>query len=124
MNRLGNHANPMSQTYFWTMMQFSSTTVPSFKQLELFSHGLKNKVNFNIFAGQQKHRIWTSVNHSGQFWRLEWRTDSHLQHQHQLENVLREEWYKIPLQTVQNSYESIARRIAAVLKAKCGPTPY
>jgi hypothetical protein len=36
---------------------------------------------------------------------------------------LQEEWYKIPLQTVQNFYESISR-IAAKLKTKGGPTPY
>jgi hypothetical protein len=42
----------------------------------------------------------------------------------QLEDVLQEEWYKIPLETVQNLYESIARRTAAVLKSKGGPTTY
>jgi flagellar biosynthesis/type III secretory pathway M-ring protein FliF/YscJ len=42
----------------------------------------------------------------------------------QLEDVIQEERYKIPLETVQNLYESIPRRIAAVLKAKVGPTPY
>jgi hypothetical protein len=42
----------------------------------------------------------------------------------QLEDGLQEEWYKIPLETVQNLYESIPRRTAAVLKAKDGPTPY
>jgi hypothetical protein len=42
----------------------------------------------------------------------------------QLEDVLREEWFKIPLETVQNLYESIPRRTAAVLKAEDGPTPY
>jgi hypothetical protein len=41
----------------------------------------------------------------------------------QLENVSQEEWYKIPLQTVQNFYESIPR-IAAELKTKGGSTPY
>jgi hypothetical protein len=35
----------------------------------------------------------------------------------QLEDVLQQEWYKIPLKTVQNLFESIPRRIAAVLKA-------
>jgi hypothetical protein len=40
----------------------------------------------------------------------------------QLEDVLHEEWYKILLQIVQNLYESIPR-IAAVHKAKGGPTP-
>jgi hypothetical protein len=42
----------------------------------------------------------------------------------QLEDVFQEEWYKIPLETVQNLYESIPRRIVAVLQAKHGPTPY
>jgi hypothetical protein len=30
----------------------------------------------------------------------------------QLEDVVQEEWYKIPLETVHNLYESIPRRIA------------
>jgi hypothetical protein len=42
----------------------------------------------------------------------------------QLEDVLLGEWYKIPLETVQNLYESIPTRIAAVLKAKGVLTPY
>jgi hypothetical protein len=42
----------------------------------------------------------------------------------QLEDVLQEEWYKIPLKTGGNMYESIPRRIVAVLKAKGGPAPY
>jgi hypothetical protein len=39
-------------------------------------------------------------------------------------DVLQEEWYKIPLETVQNLYESIPRSIAAVSKTKGDPTPY
>jgi hypothetical protein len=35
----------------------------------------------------------------------------------QLEDLLQEDMYKIPLETVQNLYESIPRRIADVLKA-------
>jgi hypothetical protein len=42
----------------------------------------------------------------------------------QHEDVLQEEWYKIPLETVQNLYESIPRWTVAVLRAKDGPTPY
>jgi hypothetical protein len=42
----------------------------------------------------------------------------------QFEDVLLEDWYKIPLETFQNLYESIPKRIAAVLEAKGGPTPY
>jgi transposase len=42
----------------------------------------------------------------------------------QLEDVLLEKWYNIPLETVQNLYKSILRRTAALLKVKGGPTPY
>jgi hypothetical protein len=60
-------------------MQFFKTIVPQFTQLELFSRGLKSmKVNVNIFPVQHSLPIWTSLNHSDQFWRLEWGTDSHL----------------------------------------------
>jgi hypothetical protein len=37
-------------------------------------------------------------------------------------DVLQEEWYKIPLQTVENLCEFFLRTVA-VLKAKGGPTP-
>jgi hypothetical protein len=47
----------------------------------MLGHGLKSmKVNFNIFPHQHNNHIWTSMNHSDQFWRLEWGTDSHFQH--------------------------------------------
>jgi hypothetical protein len=42
----------------------------------------------------------------------------------QLDAVLQEEWYIIPLKIVQNVYKSIPKRIDVVLKAKVGPTPY
>jgi hypothetical protein len=42
----------------------------------------------------------------------------------QLEDVLQEEWYIFALETLQNLYESIPRRTAAVLKAKYGRTPH
>jgi len=35
-----------------------------------------------------------------------------------------EEWYSIPLETIQNLHESIPRRIQAVLRANGDPTPY
>jgi hypothetical protein len=36
----------------------------------------------------------------------------------QLEDVLQEEWYKTPPETVKGLYEAIPRRIAALFKAK------
>jgi hypothetical protein len=41
-----------------------------------------------------------------------------------LQDVLQEEWYKIPLETHQNLYETFPKRIVAVLKAKGGRTQY
>jgi hypothetical protein len=37
-------------------------------------------VNFNIFPGQHNHQIWTSLNRSGQFWRLKKESDFNLHH--------------------------------------------
>jgi transposase len=42
----------------------------------------------------------------------------------ELSQYLHEEWYNNPLNTIQNLYDSIPRRIQAVLHAKGGPTPY
>jgi hypothetical protein len=109
---------PRSRRYLRTTVQFSKTTVPH-SQLELFSHGLKSmKVNI-ILPGQHNHQIWTSLNHSSQFWRL--RVGNRCPPAtslKELEDVLNEEWYKISVETVHNLYESILRRIAAVFKAK------
>jgi hypothetical protein len=41
----------------------------------------------------------------------------------QFEDILQEEWYKIPLDDVQNLYEPNPRKIAGVFKAKVGLTP-
>jgi hypothetical protein len=82
------------------------------------------KVNFNIFAGQHSHHIWTSFKHSGQFWRLEWGTDSHLQHLLSNLKMLFKKNGLNPTRDVLSLYKSIPRRTAAVLKAKVCPTPY
>jgi hypothetical protein len=42
----------------------------------------------------------------------------------QLEDVLRVQWYNIPLETNQNLHESIPSRIQAVLQPNGGPTLY
>jgi hypothetical protein len=99
--------------------------MPPFTQLELFSHGLKSmKVNFTIFPGQHNRKISTSLplwSVLGAGVRNRFPPPTSLQ---QLGDFLQEEWYKIPLEAVQNLYVSIPRRTAAVLKAKVGPTPY
>lgn len=42
----------------------------------------------------------------------------------ELATVLQEEWYQIPLKTIQDLYLSIPRRLQAVLNANGFPTPY
>jgi hypothetical protein len=81
MDRLGNLVHPMICTLFPKNDEAFQDDNAPFIQLGLFSYGLNSmKVNFSIFPGQHIHQIWTSLYHSGQFWRLEWGTDSHLQH--------------------------------------------
>jgi hypothetical protein len=109
---------PWSRRYFRTKIHFSKTTLPLFTQLELFRHGLKS-MKVNIFRAQHDHQISTSLNHSGEFSRLEWGTDSFPPPTSlkQLEEIVQGEYYRILVETVQNLYGSIPRRIAAVLKA-------
>jgi hypothetical protein len=39
----------------------------------------------------------------------------------QRDYILEEEWYKIPIENVQNLHEFTVRRITPLLKAKCDP---
>jgi hypothetical protein len=91
-------------------MQFSKTTVAPFIQLEVYTRGLKSmKMNLNIIEP-----LWSVLetrvrNGSPSATSLK-----------PLEHVL-QGGHKIPLETVHNSYESIPRRIVAVMKTRGGP---
>jgi hypothetical protein len=86
---------------------------------------------FEEHGGELQHLPWPAqsadLNITEQFWSvLETRMRNRFPPPtslKQLEDVLQEEWYKIPLETVQNLYESIPRRAATVLKVKGGPAP-
>jgi len=41
-----------------------------------------------------------------------------------MKDVLHEEWYNIRVGTIQNSYQSIPRKIQTVLQAIVDSTPY
>jgi len=77
-------------------------------------------MHFNIFPGQHnpilKYHPTTVVRVRSRF-----PPPSFL---NQLEDVLREGWYNIPLEIVQNLYESISRRVEAGVHANVGPTHY
>jgi hypothetical protein len=52
-------------------MQFSRTKCPHIHTARTVQSWFKNeKVNMFIFSGYHNHKFWTSLNHSGQFWRL------------------------------------------------------
>ena len=77
-----------------------------------------------------QHLPWPAksphLNTTGLWSVLESRLRSRLPHSSftQLADVLHEQWYSIPLQNIQKLYQSIPRRIQAVLHANGGPTPY
>jgi hypothetical protein len=102
------------------MVQFSKTTVPPFTQLELFEKD-EGELHLPWPAQSPDLNIIEPLSSV-----LETRVRNRfpfLTSLKQLDGVLQEEWYKIPLETVQNLYESIPRRNAAMLKAKGGPPP-
>jgi hypothetical protein len=70
VDSLGSQVHPMIQTFLKKRCSFPRWQCPNSHSWNcLFSHGLKSmKVNFNIFPGQHNHQIWTSLNHSDQFW--------------------------------------------------------
>jgi hypothetical protein len=75
-----------------------------FTQLELSTDSLRSmRVNLDFFLGQHNHQIKTSFEI---FWSV-WETRVRNRFPpptflNQLEDVLQEKWYKIPLETVQN----------------------
>ena len=76
-------------------------------------------MHFDIFSGQQKCPTSISSNHQSV---LESRARSRFPPL--CLKQPEDEWYSIPLETIQNLHESIPRRIQAVLQANGGPTPY
>jgi hypothetical protein len=126
VDRLGNLVHPMIQTLFPNNdAVFQDDNAP------IHIAGTTQSW-FEKHEGELQHLSWpaesSDLNITEPLWsvleirmRNRFPPPTHLQ---QLENVLEEEWYKIPVKTAQNLYESIPRRITAVLKAKGGPTPY
>jgi hypothetical protein len=126
VDRLGNQVHPMIQTLF-----------P--KKDVLFQHH-----NAPIHIAETVHSWFEE--HEGQLHHLPWSTQSpdletidsvwsglgtRMRNRFppppflkKLEDNLQELWYKIPLEAVQNCFESITIKIVVVLKAKGGPTPY
>jgi hypothetical protein len=122
VNRLSNQVHHVTQRLSSNNDAVSQDDHAPFTQLELFSHSSKSmKVNFNIFPGPAQspylitEPLWSV---------LKIRTRNRFPSPTSLkqhEDVLQEEWYKIPLETVQILYESIRKRTEVVLTAKGGP---
>jgi hypothetical protein len=114
----------MIQTLFSNSDTISKKTVPH-------SHSWNYSIMVLRDEGELQHPPWPAQSPGFSIieplWLvLETRVRSRFPHPtslKQFEDVLQEEWYKIPLHTVRNLDESIPRT-AVVLKAKGGPAPY
>jgi hypothetical protein len=100
-------------------------TIGPFAHPEVFILGVRSmKMHFNIFPGQQNCR---TLNIIGPLWSvLDSRVRSKLPPPSSLNQLdaLHAEWYKIPLETIQNLSASIPRRLQTVLQANGDPTSY
>jgi hypothetical protein len=75
-------------------------------------------VNFSILPGLHNHQIWTSLNHSGQFWRLSEEQILTFNSSKATKIFFKKNGMKFLQRLFQNLYEPIRRRIAAVLRTK------
>jgi hypothetical protein len=126
MDKLGNQVYPMIQTLFPNNDEvFQEDNAP------IHTAGTVQSL-FEQHEGELQHFPWPArspyLNITEIFWsvlktrvRNRFRPPTSLK---QLEDVLHDECYKIPLQTVQNLYESIPGGTAAVVKAKGVSTQY
>jgi hypothetical protein len=78
--------------------------------------------------GELQHLPWPTqspdLNITEPLWSVsETRVRSRFQSLRQIEDILKEKWYEISLETVQNLYKSIPSRILTEMRAKEGPTP-
>jgi hypothetical protein len=125
VDRLGNQVHPMIQTFLNNARVFQEDNAPIHTARTV-------KLWFEQHEGELQHFPWPAQSQSLNITEALWSVlETRLRNRFppptslkQLENVLHEEWCKIPPETVQNLYESIPRRTAAVLKAKGCPTPY
>jgi hypothetical protein len=125
MNRLGNQVHPMVQTLFPNNNAvFQDNYAPIHKAGTVQSW-------FEMHEGELQHLPSPAqspdFNTIKPLWSvLETRVRNRFPPPTSLkqsQDVLQEEWYKIPLETVQNWYKSTSRRATAVLEAKGGPAP-
>jgi hypothetical protein len=125
VDRLGNEVHPMIQTLFPNDAHFQDGNA------HIHTAGTVQSW-FEEHEGELQHFPWptqsSDLNITEPLWsvletivRTRSPPPTSLK---QLEDALQEEGSKIPLETVQNLYESIPRRTAAVLRAKGGPSPY
>jgi hypothetical protein len=126
MDRLSNQMHPVIQTLFPNkdaVFQDDSAPIHTAGTVQLW---------FEEHEGERQHFPWPAqspdLNITEPLWsalateeRHRFPPPSYLK---QLEDILQEEWYKIPLNTVQNLEESVPRRTAAVLRTIGDPTPY
>jgi hypothetical protein len=123
MDRLGNQVHPIIQMLFPNSAVFRDDSVPIHIAGTVQSW-------FEEHEGELQHHPWPAYSPDFNIIEPLWSGLGTVLNRFplsaslkQLEDVLQTEWCKILIETVQNLCCSIPRRIAAVLKAKGGPTP-
>ena len=104
---------------FLTMVQFFKMMIRPYTLPEVFTLVLRGKKTQHLLCVSTVAQLKILSNHCSV---LESRVRSRFPPR-SLKHV-KEEWYSIPLETVQNLHESIPRRIQAMIQANGGPTPY
>jgi hypothetical protein len=107
-------------------MQFSKTTLPQFTQIELLQSW------FEEHESELQHLPWPAQSPDLNITEpllsvMETRVRNRFPPPTSLkqpEDVLREEWYEIPVETAESLYESIPRRNATLLEADDDPAAY
>jgi hypothetical protein len=122
MDRLGSQVHPMIQTFpseQWC--SFPRQQCPhshSWNCSVIVRRAWRRTSTSSLASTIIRAEHWSTLIHSGRFWRQVSNRFPPPTSLKQLEDIPQEEWYKIPLHTVQNLYESIPRRTVALLKAK------
>jgi len=120
MDILGSQAHPMAQLLFPndTVFQDDDSPIHTARSVQSW---------FEEHEDALQHLLWLAQLPTLNFMEPLWPVlESRVRSRFPPSSLkqLEEKWYSIPLQSIQNLYKSIPRRIQAVLQVNGGPTPY
>jgi len=122
---LGNQVDPMVQTFLqFNDAVFQDDKSPIHTARSVQSWFEEHGDALNNFPGQHNSENLNIIESLWSVWESGVRSRFPPPRFLKKLDVLHEEWYNIPLETIQNLYEPIPRRIQAVLQANGDPASY